>query len=457
MAGLSLTEGSRTKLMSTLLNLLLLPVIIFESGWSVRARDFASQLPYILVFAIFGTLISSFSCCALILWTNKLGLHSISHFRTALAFASLISAVDPVATLATYSARKVTPLLNVLVFGESIINDAVAIVLFNIVNQDGVIWPPGEEYPDTQHMVTNLGKGIMVHFGGSVCMGLLLGIALTFVMCRMDMRLSPKQEVLYVITSGYAAFALAEGVTHMSGIIVTLFGAFIMGIYVRPNMTKAGSLMTSYFIKQVATIADNMIFLLVGYSAAFINIHGCGIGLLIAPICLVTRALAVFPLGLLVNACKVCHGHRRGLPVGERHLLSFKHLFMMWHSCLRGGIALVLATELGPWVDQYDGEGTSETIRGGTFFIIVSFLIVFGGTTTWFLTKMGIPMGEDAPKDALAADMSRTVSAACRVIDRHVLGPLLNGPEPNGSGEPGDIEETLNGMFIGRKPTSDHV
>lgn len=45
------------------------------------------------------------------------------------AFGSLISAVDPVATLAIFAALDVEPVLNMLVFGESILNDAVSIVL----------------------------------------------------------------------------------------------------------------------------------------------------------------------------------------------------------------------------------------------------------------------------------------------------------------------------------------
>ena len=39
------------------------------------------------------------------------------------AFGSLISAVDPVATLAIFQALDVDPVLNMLVFGESILND----------------------------------------------------------------------------------------------------------------------------------------------------------------------------------------------------------------------------------------------------------------------------------------------------------------------------------------------
>lgn len=45
------------------------------------------------------------------------------------AFGSLISAVDPVATLAIFQAIEVDQVLYMLVFGESVLNDAVAIVL----------------------------------------------------------------------------------------------------------------------------------------------------------------------------------------------------------------------------------------------------------------------------------------------------------------------------------------
>lgn len=45
------------------------------------------------------------------------------------AFGSLISAVDPVATLAIFHALDIDPILYMLVFGESVLNDAVSIVL----------------------------------------------------------------------------------------------------------------------------------------------------------------------------------------------------------------------------------------------------------------------------------------------------------------------------------------
>ncbi|EPY88313.1 hypothetical protein CB1_000178015 [Camelus ferus] len=59
--------------------------------------------------------------------------------KQSFAFGSLISAVDPVATIAIFNALHVDPVLNMLVFGESILNDAVSIVLTkNTVKAQGV-------------------------------------------------------------------------------------------------------------------------------------------------------------------------------------------------------------------------------------------------------------------------------------------------------------------------------
>ena len=60
---------------------------------------------------------------------GKIDLTYSLNARDSFAFGSLVSAVDPVATLAIFNALEIDPVLYMLVFGESILNDAVAIVL----------------------------------------------------------------------------------------------------------------------------------------------------------------------------------------------------------------------------------------------------------------------------------------------------------------------------------------
>lgn len=113
----------------TMFFLVLLPPIIYESGYNLHKGNFFQNIGSILIFSIVGTTIS-----ALVIGGGVylLGLADVAYrldFAESFAFGSLISAVDPVATLAIFHALDIDPILNMLVFGESILNDAVSIVL----------------------------------------------------------------------------------------------------------------------------------------------------------------------------------------------------------------------------------------------------------------------------------------------------------------------------------------
>lgn len=114
---------------------LLLPPIIFEAGYSLRKKSFFANFWTILLYAVGGTLVSTFIIGYAIYFLGIMGVIDIdrSSPMEALMFGALISAVDPVATLSIMGNPEINcdPLLYSLVFGESVLNDAVAIVLFN--------------------------------------------------------------------------------------------------------------------------------------------------------------------------------------------------------------------------------------------------------------------------------------------------------------------------------------
>lgn len=129
----------------TIFFLVLLPPIIFESGYSMHKGNFFENIGSICVFAIFGTAISAIVMGAGIYSLGRLSLTYELTAKEAFAFGSLVSAVDPVATLAIFNALEIDPVLYMLVFGESILNDAVAIVLTNTIIEladttHGIIW-----------------------------------------------------------------------------------------------------------------------------------------------------------------------------------------------------------------------------------------------------------------------------------------------------------------------------
>lgn len=141
----------------------LLPAIILEAGFSMDRPNFIRNLAPILWFAVVGTVVAAVIIAG--------GLYLVGmtaqcdrllhfeffdhHFRSSLCaaryigmqgsdeeiksycwlFAVLLSAVDPVATLSVLGGSRFLgdEKLFSLVFGESILNDAVAIVLYKTV------------------------------------------------------------------------------------------------------------------------------------------------------------------------------------------------------------------------------------------------------------------------------------------------------------------------------------
>jgi sodium/hydrogen exchanger-like protein 6/7 len=67
---------------------------------------------------------------------SKLGLESLDlTLLECLIFGSTLSATDPVTILAIFNQYKVDPKLYSIIFGESLLNDAVSIVMYEYVRQ----------------------------------------------------------------------------------------------------------------------------------------------------------------------------------------------------------------------------------------------------------------------------------------------------------------------------------
>mmetsp|Transcript_50129 Transcript_50129/g.93809 ORF Transcript_50129/g.93809 Transcript_50129/m.93809 type:complete len:674 (+) Transcript_50129:79-2100(+) len=416
-----------SELVGEILTLGLLPILMFDAGWNLRKRDFASQFQYILLYAIGGSLASFAVVGCLILWSGRMGFHQVSHPRTAFAYASLIAATDPVATLGTYASLKVDPLLNTLVFGDSTFNDAVAIVLFKILNNNEIMRHPGTR-PSFGELSFELVSSFCYVFFGSVIAGILMGIFMLILIRVFDMRGAQRLLILSLIVSAYIAFSTAE-VLGMSGIIATVFYAMMLGVHARYYLPDGGSLLADFFVKQLATLMDQMVFLLAGFCAvALVTIPGSSFGVQIMIFALIGRFAGVYPMTILSNIIKRRVGRACDKPEEDWHLISQGTAFMMWHAALRGGISLTLCMQLGEWVDQLDGPGTSHILQTGTFLVICVFLLVFGGTTEFFLKKLGIPIGEEKSRgDLWDSEAPESLKRRVGQFDEKVFTPFFLG------------------------------
>lgn len=85
------------------------------------------------MYSFLGTFIAIFSSSVMFWLVGQIPIGPVFTWKEAFAFGSLISATDPVSVLAIFKEMDADHNLYSIIFGESIFNDAVAIVMYQIV------------------------------------------------------------------------------------------------------------------------------------------------------------------------------------------------------------------------------------------------------------------------------------------------------------------------------------
>uniref|UniRef100_A0A8C4N1L4 Sodium/hydrogen exchanger n=1 Tax=Equus asinus asinus TaxID=83772 RepID=A0A8C4N1L4_EQUAS len=374
--------------------LLLLPPIIFESGYSLHKGNFFQNIGSITLFAVFGTAISAFVVGGGIYFLGQADVISKLNMTDSFAFGSLISAVDPVATIAIFNALHVDPVLNMLVFGESILNDAVSIVLTNTA--EGLTRKNVSDVSGWQTFLQALGYFLKMFFG-SAALGTLTGL-----ISHIDLRKTPSLEFGMMIIFAYLPYGLAEGIS-LSGIMAILFSGIVMSHYTHHNLSPVTQILMQQTLRTVAFLCETCVFAFLGLSI-FSFPHKFEISFVIWCIVLVLfgRAVNIFPLSYLLNFFR-------------DHKITPKMMFIMWFSGLRGAIpyALSLHLDLEPM--------EKRQLIGTTTIIIVLFtILLLGGSTMPLIRLMDIEDAKARRKNKKDVNLSKTEKMGNTVESEHL-------------------------------------
>ncbi len=234
---------------------LLLPPIILASGYELHQANFFRNIGTILTFAFAGTFISAV-ILGLVLWLyTQMPLEAFTlSFVEAISVGATLSATDPVTILAIFQTYKVDPKLYTIIFGESILNDAVAIVLFETAQR----YKKGESATGTLGPLSLLeGTGIFLGvFFTSLMIGVIIGVATALGLKYTYVRRFPKIESCLIVLIAYASYFLSNGL-HLSGKIL------LEALGCKTNVAKVSS---HFYFPELLSSTMHIITCLVGLS-----------------------------------------------------------------------------------------------------------------------------------------------------------------------------------------------
>ncbi|XP_053706256.1 sodium/hydrogen exchanger 8 [Synchiropus splendidus] len=379
--------------------LLLLPPIIFESGYSLHKGNFFQNIGSITLFAVIGTVFSAFIVGGGIYFLGQVDVIYKMTMTDSFAFGSLISAVDPVATIAIFNALNVDPVLNMLVFGESILNDAVSIVLTNTA--EGFFSQSDATTSGWETFLQALSYFLQMFFGSSA-LGTLTGLISALFLKHFDLRKTPSLEFGMMIIFAYLPYGLAEGL-KLSGIMSILFAAIVMSHYTHHNLSPVTQILMQQTLRTVAFMCETCVFAFLGLSI-FSFPHKLEISFVLWCIFLVLlgRAVNIFPLSFLLNFFR-------------DHKITPKMMFIMWFSGLRGAIAYALSLHLG--LEPIE----KRQLIGTTTIIIVLFTtLLFGGGTMPLIRLMDIEDSQSRRKNKKDVNLSKTQKMGNTIESEHL-------------------------------------
>ncbi|KAJ9502174.1 monovalent cation:H+ antiporter, CPA1 (nhx1) [Exophiala xenobiotica] len=360
---------------------LLLPPIILASGYELHQTNFFRNIGTILTFAFAGTFISAVSL-GLILWLwTRVPFDGLTiTWVEAISVGATLSATDPVTILAIFNLYKVEPKLYTIIFGESILNDAIAIVLFETAQRY-------REGSSGNLNVISLFEAIgifLLVFFTSLMIGVIVGIGTALTLKYTLVRRFPKIESCLIILIAYASYFFSNGV-HMSGIVSLLFCGITLKHYAYYNMSRRTQLTTKFIFQILAQLSENFIFIYLGltlFTETDLVFKPLFILVSVVGIC-AARWLAVFPLSKAINYIIRLRAKRRGQDVAEE--IPWHYQAMLFWAGLRGAVGVALAAGL------QGNEGPA--LRATVLVVVVLTVIIFGGTTARMLEILGIRTG----------------------------------------------------------------
>jgi len=362
---------------------LFLPILIFQAAINTDISRLRGTIKPISLLAGPGVLVSAIITAMLLKWT--LGLV----FITASAVAVILTITDTVSVIAAFRSISVPRRLATIVEGESLFNDAIALVLLNIIAQihlqgnfslaDGI----------EQFLIAFVGGGILGLGLGYLCVGLFR---------QLDDALSNN---LLTVAISLGTFQIGQLLEVSSAIAVVIAGLVIGNLGFRK--TSASIKVTLLNFWEYAGFGVNtFIFLFVGIEVnPSVLVKTIPLALLVVIIYQIGRVFSIYPFSYLLRFCD------RPLPLKWQHVLIFGNV--------KGSLSMALALSLP---STLPGRDEVVTLVFSTVFVS---LIGQGLSLSWLVKRLKLSKPSPTLKQIESLQLNLIASKAAQEELKNLL------------------------------------
>jgi monovalent cation:H+ antiporter, CPA1 family len=304
-----------------LVYLVIIPILIFDSGRKLSIGQIKNEAIPIGYFAIIGVIIT--------ILIIGIGVNVIFQIPLidALLLGTILAATDPVAVGVIFKKFPIPQRLNLIIEGESLFNDATGVISFNVVIAiifSGVAF----SLVDTS-----------ISFIWSMVGAIAFGTALGWIGGRILNKWKADEYVDFTFSLGLAigGFIVADHFLHISPIVTTLFTAMFLVTQHKEVSTGIRKLFHKYW-DYLGIVTNSILFFVIGIPLLAVESYQSStvplILILVAPfvIMMFSRAVVIYSGSAFLRIFRV------------RIPLQWQNVLIL--GGLRGGIAVALVLSL---------------------------------------------------------------------------------------------------------------
>ena len=406
------TLGLDIHLSPELLLQLFLPILLFEAAFHVDLTKFLENKRAILSMAIPGVIVGMLLTTVLFMGGSAL-LNLGLDWQLVFLAAAMLAATDPISVVALFKEFTVSKRLGIIIEGESLINDGIAVVLFAVVVKItaahlGLKLPHFGDATEVQALAAVVDFLREVLLGTAIGLG--VGLAISYLTSKFD---DQHIEVALTVIAAYGANVMAMEL-HASGVIaVVVCGMMIGNVGVKHGMSPTTREEVVSFWEFAAFMANSFVFILIGLEIKITDLWGqAGAILLFFVIMILVRAVTVFGVHGLVRQ-EGLRLKREWLPVitwsGVRGSLSMVLVMMLvWvgtgsadgkaaagdsNKTAAPLVADANQTATAPMVErvgQETAEANKDTLLSLVYGVVLMSILLQGTTMQWLMRRCGL-------------------------------------------------------------------